>query len=57
MRKRAAGLRYTIRCMAGLYAVEIDPEVRSWLASLSDRDFGRVHFLVGLLAERAEDMN
>ena len=42
--------------MARLYEVEIEPEVRSWLASLSDRDFGRVDFLVGLLAERAEDL-
>jgi phage-related protein len=30
--------------------------VRSWLARLSDRDFGRVDFLVGLLAEHAEDL-
>ena len=36
--------------------MEIEPEVRSWLASLSDRDFGRVDFLVGLLAEHAEDL-
>ena len=42
--------------MAGLYTVEIEPEVRSWLIGLSDRDFGRVDFLVGLLAERAEDL-
>ena len=42
--------------MAGLYEVEIEPEVRSWLASLSDRDFGRVDFLVGLLAEHAGDL-
>jgi hypothetical protein len=42
--------------MAGLYEVEIEPKVRSWLAGLSDRDFGRVDFLVGLLAERAEDL-
>ena len=42
--------------MAGLYAVEIEAEVRSWLAALSDRDFGRVDFLVGLLAGRAEDL-
>ena len=41
--------------MAGLYEVEIEPEVRSWLASLPDRDFGRA-FLVGLLAEHAEDL-
>ncbi len=42
--------------MASLYEVEIEPEVRSWLASLSDRDFGRVDFLVGLLADGAEDL-
>jgi hypothetical protein len=32
------------------------PKVRSWLAQLSDRDFGRVDFLVGLLAGHAEDL-
>lgn len=42
--------------MTGLYEVEIEPEVRSWLASLSDHDFGRVDFLVGLLAEHAQDL-
>ena len=42
--------------MAGLYEVEVEPEVRSWLAQLSNRDFGRVDFLVGLLAERAGDL-
>jgi hypothetical protein len=42
--------------MMSLYEVELEPEVRSWLARLSDRDFGRVDFLVGLLAERAEDL-
>ena len=42
--------------MTRLYEVEIEPEVRSWLAGLSDRDFGRVDFLVGLLAERAQDL-
>ena len=42
--------------MTGLYEVEIEPEVRSWLAGLSDRDFGRVDFLVGLLAEKADDL-
>ena len=42
--------------MPGLYEVEIEPEVRSWLASLSNRDFGRVDFLVGQLAEHAEDL-
>jgi hypothetical protein len=47
---------YSIRCMAGLYEVEIEPEVRSWLAGRPDRDFGRVDFLVGLLAEHAEDL-
>ena len=41
--------------MAGLYKVEMEPEVRSWLASLPGRDFGQA-FLAGLLAERAEDL-
>jgi hypothetical protein len=36
--------------------VEIEPEVRSWLARLSNRDCGRVDFLAGLLAEHAEDL-
>lgn len=42
--------------MAGLYAVEVELEVRAWLTGLSDRDFGRVDFLVGLLAEQAETL-
>ena len=42
--------------MADLYAVEVEPEVRVWLEALSDRDFGRVDFLVGLLAEEAETL-
>ncbi len=42
--------------MTGLYAVEIEPEVRSWLSGLNDRDFGRVDFLVGLLAEQGAAM-
>jgi hypothetical protein len=43
--------------MADLYAVEVAPEVRAWLEALSDRDFGRVDFLVGLLAEQAETLS
>jgi hypothetical protein len=43
--------------MSRLFRVEVEPEVRDWLAALSDRDFGRVDFLVGLLAERAEDLS
>jgi hypothetical protein len=42
--------------MEGLYAVEIEPEVPSWLPGLTDRDFGRVDFHVGLLAEHAADL-
>jgi hypothetical protein len=42
--------------MADLYEVEVEPEVRSWLDSLDDRDFGWVDFLVGLLAEHAETL-
>ena len=40
--------------MVGLYEIEVEPEVRVWLENLSSRDFGRVDFLVGLLAEQAE---
>ena len=47
---------YTVRYMADLYAVEVESEVRVWLEALSDRDFGRVDFLVGLLAEEAETL-
>src|SRR5271165_4070933 len=47
---------YSMRCMARLYAVEIEPEVRAWLERLSHRDFGRADFLVGLLAEQAENL-
>ncbi|MEO7126030.1 MAG: hypothetical protein ABI382_05340 [Nakamurella sp.] len=42
--------------MPGLYVVEIEPEVRTWLEGLSDRDLGRVDFLVGLLAQEAESL-
>jgi hypothetical protein len=42
--------------MEGLYAVEIEPEVRSWLSGLTNRDFGRVDFHVGLPAEHAADL-
>ena len=42
--------------MADLYEAEVEPEVRSCLQGLTDRDFGRVDFLVGLLAERAETL-
>ena len=42
--------------MADLYEVEVEPEVRSWLEGLNDRDFGRVDFVVGLLAEYAETL-
>ncbi|TDD61122.1 type II toxin-antitoxin system RelE/ParE family toxin [Actinomadura darangshiensis] len=39
-----------------LYDVEIEPEVREWLNSLADRDFGRVEWLVALLAANAESL-
>jgi hypothetical protein len=32
----------------------LEPEVRLWLAGPDDRDFGRVDFMVGLLAEQPE---
>jgi len=36
--------------------VEVEPEVRTWLARLSDRDFGRAGLHVGLIAEHAETL-
>src|SRR5712691_3590244 len=42
--------------MGRLYDIEIEPEVKGWLEGLSDPDFGRVDFLVGLLAEHAQDL-
>jgi hypothetical protein len=56
MQPTRLGLGYSIRCMAGLYEVEVEPEVRSWLENLANRDFGRVDFLVGLLAGHAADL-
>ena len=35
---------YIVQGMTGLYEVELEPEVRLWLAGLDDRDFGRVDF-------------
>jgi hypothetical protein len=43
--------------MGALFDIEIEPEVREWLDGLGDRDFGRVDFLVGLLAEQAETLD
>ncbi|MCP2340288.1 type II toxin-antitoxin system RelE/ParE family toxin [Actinomadura rupiterrae] len=40
----------------GIYVIEIEPEVRQWLDSLTDREFGRVEFFVELLAENAETL-
>ena len=42
--------------MTGLSEVEVEPEARFWLENLADRNFGRVDFLVGLLAEHAADL-
>lgn len=41
--------------MPGLYDVEVEPEVGTWLDSLSDRDFGRVDFLVGVARRAGRD--
>ena len=43
--------------MADPYEIEVEPEVRSWLEGFTDRDFGRVDFIVGLLAESAETLS
>jgi hypothetical protein len=42
--------------MPALYEVEIEPEIRSWLASLPDRDFGRADFLVDLLGGKVREL-
>jgi phage-related protein len=36
------------------FVVEIEPEVRQWLDSLSDHDYGRAEFYADLLADNAE---
>jgi hypothetical protein len=41
---------------AGCTGCEVESEIRTWLTGLKDRDFGRADFLVGLFAERAEDL-
>jgi len=38
------------------YVVEIEPEVREWLDSLSDHDYGRAEFYADLLADNAETL-
>jgi hypothetical protein len=38
------------------YVVEIEPEVRQWLDSLSDHDYGRAEFYADLLADNAETL-
>ena len=47
---------YSIRCMAGLYEVEIEPEVRSWLASPVRSPLRAGRLLVGLLAGHVGDL-
>ncbi|MGW7361883.1 type II toxin-antitoxin system RelE/ParE family toxin [Streptomyces sp. NPDC054841] len=42
--------------MGDLYGFEIEPEVREWLASLSDHDFKRVDEVAGLLAELGPEL-
>jgi hypothetical protein len=36
-----------------LHDVELEPQVRDWLASLSDTDYKRVDEVCGMLAEKA----
>jgi hypothetical protein len=38
------------------YVIEIEPEVRQWLDSLSDHDYGRAEFYADLLADNAETL-
>jgi hypothetical protein len=39
-----------------LYVIEIEPEVRQWLDSFSDHDYGRAEFYADLLADNAETL-
>jgi hypothetical protein len=39
-----------------LYDIEMEPEVRAWLGSLTIQHLARVDFMVGLLAEEAETL-
>jgi len=47
---------YTIGGVDGLFTIEIEPEVRAWLASLPAKHFLKVDEYVGLLAEHAESL-
>ena len=38
------------------HVIEIEPEVRQWLDSLSDHDDGRAEFYADLLADNAETL-
>lgn len=39
------------------YVIEIEPEVRQWLDSLSDHDYGRAEFYADLLADKAQTLD
>jgi hypothetical protein len=47
---------YTLNGMSGLYDVELEPEVRSWLESLSEREYAKVEAACDLLAEFPETL-
>jgi phage-related protein len=38
------------------YVIEIEPEVREWLDSLTDHDYGRAEFYADLLADNADTL-
>ena len=40
----------------GLYRLELEPEVRDWLDSLSESDYKRVDEVCGMLAERGNQL-
>ncbi len=42
--------------MPGLYRLELEPEVRDWLDSLSDSDYKRADELCGMLAEKGNQL-
>ncbi|WP_436522892.1 type II toxin-antitoxin system RelE/ParE family toxin [Actinoplanes sp. HUAS TT8] len=42
--------------MAGRYDVELEPEVRDWLETLSLKDYVKVEAMADILADRAETL-
>lgn len=48
---------YTVDCMGVRFIVELEPEVREWLAGLPRNEYDRVEFYGDLLAEHADQLS